>query len=317
MPGVSTVPPAAPLAAAAAFDAAQDAVDHTRRHLFPFDLRRWITLGFVAFLDQCGRGGSFGLPGGGGGGGGDGGTAGEIEAGLAWLAANVVLVSLIAAVVLAFAVAFAALVLWVNSRGVFLYLDDVATGRAEVARPWREHAGHAASYFAWNFGLTMVTLTTVLLFVVGIAAAVLLIVRGRPGSAAIGVAVIVSLGLALFAVVLAAMLASVALRDFVAPLQMATGRSCGDAIRLLGGLLRAQPWPFALYLLLKLCFAMALAVVSAIVGCCTCCCGFLPVIAQTILQPGYYFDRAWPLHLLRRLGFDLVAPPPAMLPPSP
>jgi hypothetical protein len=29
------------------------------------------------------------------------------------------------------------------------------------------------------------------------------------------------------------------------------------------------------------------------------------VVAQTILQPAYYFERAWPLHVLRRLGYDL------------
>ena len=48
-------------------DAAQQALEHTRRQLFPFRFERWLALGFVAFLDQCGRtqtGFSTGFPGG-------------------------------------------------------------------------------------------------------------------------------------------------------------------------------------------------------------------------------------------------------------
>jgi hypothetical protein len=314
---VAVAPPLAPLPASAALDAAQDAVDQARRHLFPFDFKRWLTLGFLAFLDQCGRGFGSQFPGGpggtGGGGGGNGGGA-DVEAGLAWLSAHVVLVAVAAAVVLAFVVALLAVTLWVNSRGVFMYLDNVATGRADVGRPWREHAGHASSYFAWSFGLNLATLTAVLLVVAAMAAVGLLMMRGHVHTQALGVLVIVGLVFVLLAVIAASALMSVALRDFAAPLQMATGADCGAALRLFGGLLRANKGLFALYLLLKVCFATALAVVVLIVGCCTCCCGFLPVVTQTILQPGFYFERAWSVHLLRRLGYGV---PPPLAPADP
>jgi hypothetical protein len=302
------------VSASAPLDAMQQAIEHTRRHLFPFRFERWLALGFVAFLDQCGRGGaSFNVPGPGGWGGADGagsGAGAEVQSALAWLAAHVVLVSLLAALVLAIIVTVTALVLWINSRGVFMYVDDVATGRADVARPWREHARLASSYFAWSFGLTMATLTVVLLLVLAIGAVVVVMVRGRPPAVAAGVALIVGLALVLLAVVFAVTLASVALRDFVAPLQMVTGRSCGEASRVLLGLLRAHPGVFVVYVLLKIAVTLAVATVALVVGCCTCCFGFLPVIAQTALQPAYYFERAWPLYVLRQLGHDLLAPPP-------
>lgn len=294
---------------ASPLDAAQQAVEHTRRHLFPFRFERWLALGFVAFLDQCGRSGGFSFNVPGPGGFGDAGKTGrDVETGLAWLAAHVVLVSLIAAVVLAFTVALIAVVLWVNSRGVFMYVDDVASGRSDVARPWREHAGQASSYFAWSFGLSMATLTAVLLLVAAMAAVGVLMVRGRPPTVVLGVAIIVALALLLLGLVLAAALASVGLRDFVAPLQLATGRPCGEAVRLFGGLLRAHPGAFVVYVLLKIVLMLAVAVAAVIVGCSTCCCGFLPVVAQTVLQPAYHFERAWPLYLLRPLGYDLLEP---------
>jgi hypothetical protein len=307
--------------ASAPLDAAQQALDHTRRHLFPFQLDRWLALGFVAFLDQCGRSGPFGnVPsppgGGGGGGGGKGGGGADIEPVLTWLGAHVLLVSFIAAAVLVFVVALTALALWLSSRGVFMYLDDVATGRSDVARPWREHAAHASSYFAWSFALAMATMVAVLLLVLAGGAAVVVLMRARsPAMTVAGVAAIVGLVTVLLALALAAALASLALRDFAAPLQMETGRPCGEALRLVLSLVRAHPGVFAVYVLLKMCFAMVVGLAAVIVGCCTCCFGFLPVVAQTILQPAFYFDRAWPVYLLRLLGHDPF-PAAAVLPGS-
>jgi hypothetical protein len=130
---------------------------------------------------------------------------------------------------------------------------------------------------------------------------------------AAGVAAVAGLVLALLAVVLAAVLASMALRDFVAPLQVVSGLGCGEALRLFAGLVRAHPGVFLVYVILKVAFMAALAIAALVAGCCTCCIGFLPVVAQTVLQPAYYFERAWPLFVLRRLGYDafaaLTAPP--------
>jgi hypothetical protein len=296
--------------AAAALDAAQLALDHTRRHLFPFRFERWLVLGFVAFLDQCGRsggGGGFNVPAPGGGGGHGSGAGAQVERVLAWLGEHVLLVSVLAAVTLALMVVITAVVLWINSRGVFMYVDNVASGRADVARPWREHAGHASSYFAWSFALAMGTMTVVLLLVLAGGTAALFLFRGRPPSAMLaGVAVIVVLVFVLLAVVLAVSLFSLALRDFVAPLQLHTGRPCGEALRLFLRLLRAHPGVFVVYVLLKIGFAVVTGLAMLVVGCCTCCCGFLPVVAQTILQPAFYFERAWSLYLLRQLGHDLL-----------
>jgi hypothetical protein len=62
------------------------------------------------------------------------------------------------------------------------------------------------------------------------------------------------------------------------------------------------------YLLLKIVFAIALSLVTLVAACLTCCCVLLPVVMQTALQPLFYFERAWSLHLLRQLGYDLIVP---------
>jgi hypothetical protein len=297
-----------------AFDAAQEAIEHTRRHLFPFRFERWLVLGCVAFLDQCGRPsgmrGGFKVPAPGGWGRGDG-AGPEVARAVEWLATHALIVAAVGAAIFTVVIAFSALVLWLNSRGVFMYLDNVASGRADFERPWREHAARAGSYFAWSFGLALATLAGVLLLGGAAAVAVVMLVSGPRGSgltAGLGLGAVFMLFVAL---IVSAGLASLALRDFVAPLQVRAGVGCREAMRLLLDLLRAHPGVFVVYVLLKIVFSIGAGIVLVVAACLTCCCVLLPVVLQTALQPIFYFERAWSLFLLRQLGYDLVSAPPA------
>lgn len=301
-------------------DAARAAWQHTRSQLFPIRLERWLVLGLLAFLDQCGRafrggGGSSGS--GGGNGHGPGGAwppdFSEIGAWLQraseWLAAHATLIALGAVGgILVFGLV-AAVVLWVNARGVFMYADAVATGRAEVSRPWRQHAEAASSYFGWSLGISLAMAFTVLfaagLVVVTVFAFVGGRLQGTGGWLMLAAMVPVLLLLALAFPLLA--LAGVALRDFVAPLQMATGLPCGAAARLLESLVVAQPGVFVLYLLLKVLVVVGTGLVVVIGGCLTCCLGFLPIVMQTAFQPLFHFERGLSLMLLRQMGYDVGA----------
>jgi hypothetical protein len=293
-------------------DAARDAYQHARRDLLPFRLETWLALGLVAFLDQCGRAGGLGSP-----------PVGSPEIGGRyhpelppvdrvgdWFTGHLALVMGIAAVAIALLLALTALALWVNSRGVFIYMDDVARGRAEISRPWHEHAERASSYFVWSFGLA-VGLLAAMFGLLGIGAvAVLSVMRGGL-LAGVFVSGVLALMVPVFVLLLlGGVVASIALRDFAAPLQWKTGFACGDALRLLLSLVRASPGPFVLYLLLKVAFAIAATIVITLGGCLTCCLGFLPVVKQTLFQPVFYFERAWSLHFLRLFGYDLVSREP-------
>lgn len=297
-----------------ALDAAQRAIEHTQRQLFPFRFERWLVLGCVAFLDQCGRrSGITGLnfpgswyrdPGGGP----DEGDVGKV---VEWLATHAVIVGAVAAAVLTIVIGFMALVLWLNSRGVFMYVDNVASGRADFERPWREHAARADSYFAWSFGLALATLVGCLLLFAGGIVAVVALVSGPRGAgltAGVGLAVIL---VAFLGLILVASLASVGLHDFVAPLQIRAGVGAGVALRRLLDLVQAHPGAFAIYILLKIVFSVVAGVLVVVAACFTCCCALLPVVMQTALQPLFYFERAWPLFLLRQLGYDLFTETPA------
>ena len=101
-------------------------------------------------------------------------------------------------------------------------------------------------------------------------------------------------------------LAHLALRDFVAPLQMVTGLSCGAAARLLETLLTSHPGAFLLYLLLKILLFAVTGVVVLVGGCLTCCIAFLPVVRADGL----------PAALLLRASMAPLPPAPVGLRPA-
>ena len=303
--------PAIPLAEPSPIEAAREAFEHTRRLLFPFRFEHWLTLGFVAFLEQCGRGGIGGAvpggpPGGSLPGAGTGTGTGSLSDIGTWVNAHLAVIVAVAAGALVVVIAVVALMLWIGSRATFVYIEDVATGRAELSRPWSAHAERANSYFAWRFGLAAGFLVAVFLLVALAIGAAVLIARGGVTGAGLGTVVLIALVPLFFLLLLAGSLASVALRDFVAPLQMHTRTSCGPAVQLLWSLVRVHPVPFLLYVLLKVVFEVAQGVLLVLAACLTLCCILLPVVTQTALQPLFFFERAWSLCLLRQMGYDLL-----------
>lgn len=301
-----------------AIDAAQAALAHTRVALFPIRFQKWIVLGFLAFLDQCGR--TFN---GGGSSWRDGrnhpsweGTGGvgekvarAIDTAAAWLSAHAAWVAIGATLGLLAICLIVAVVLWVNARGTFMYLDAVSGGRTDLGRSWTQHARAADSYFGLRFALALVMLAVVL-FAGGIVGVGLLAFASGRLEGATGPLVLIALvpvvALVIIALPLLA-LAGMALRDFVAPLQVVTGLGPGPAARVLEGLLVANPGAFIVYLLLKLLIVIATGMVVVVGGCLTCCLGFLPVVLQTLFQPLFFFERSFPLFLLKQMGYDVPA----------
>lgn len=308
-------PAARPLSALAA---AQQAAELVKQRLFPFNLQRWVALGFVAFLDRCGRGGggggggNWGIPGGpsgdGSGASGASGAADELASMTRWVIEHLAIIIAAGIAILALVIALMALVTFLRSRGTFMYIDDVATGRAEIVRPWREHADRAWSFFAWAFGVSLAALAVALVLAVPLVAAIVSMIRSGPSCLTVGG--IVALILTFIGLGLGVALFNVLLRDFAAPLQLALGVPCGTALGVAWGLVKANPLTFLAYLALKIVFGILLAFAALFAGCFTCCIGFLPVISHTILQPLFYFERAWSLFLLRQAGYDVFPAPP-------
>lgn len=294
-----------------AIDALGEAISHMRAKLFPFSFVGWITLGFVSLLESCGSGG------------GTGGMQNRmgnrpgsfedptrmIESAFGWIAAHMIIFVGILMGLMVISLIF----MWLRSRTIFVYIDDVASGRFDLVRPWGQHGAHADSFFILSLVVQGAALILIVL-VIGLGGFFVLWARanewatGAIALAAIPIAFVFVLSL------LVAALLNMVLRDFVAPLQISRNVGAREAGGLFLSMFSASPGLWIGYALLKFVVGIGVGIVVLIGSCLTCCIGALPLINQTLFQPIYYAERAWSLKLLAQLGEDVT---PKVMPPPP
>jgi hypothetical protein len=133
------------------------AFEKTKEILFqPFNLAKWFTIGFCAWLATLGNGGGFNGPGGPGGGSGNGGPSPDFQQEINNLKEGFLehlhIIIPVAIVVFAVILMISALVIWLKSRGQFMFLDCVARNVAEVVNPWKHYAADVmAGWYGCRF----------------------------------------------------------------------------------------------------------------------------------------------------------------------
>jgi hypothetical protein len=294
------------------------AVERMRQMLFqPFDLVKWLVLGFSAWLAGLASGA----------GGGTGASnfdsdawdrPGDVlrECGHAWdrllenvflLPLGLLLISLLLVIVL--------LLLWISSRAKFIFLDNVVHDRAQIKEPWKRFQRLGNSLFLWRFGFVaacFAVLMGVALLVLAPAATLSLhdAVRGLSFAGMfLGILLAAVIGVVIAYILLL-------LENFVIPIMYRFDLKATDAWRAFLPWLRAHPGWFFLYGLFVLLAAIPVAFVIALLVCCTCCIVALPYIGTVILLPMWVAYRALGPEFLAQFDpkFDLFTP---ALPPIP
>ena len=93
----------------------------------PFDLGRWMVIGFTAWLASLGEGGggNFNF-----------GNSSKSANGLGEaVRAHLGIILVLGAIILVVAFAIGIVLTWLNARGRFMFLDNAMTGQARVAEP--------------------------------------------------------------------------------------------------------------------------------------------------------------------------------------
>jgi hypothetical protein len=300
----------------------QRAIARARSILFtPFRLETWLVLGFAAFLSEWLSGGwghaswerKLGrghFPGGLS----SGSQLHDLLPALVWgpLLAGLILLALAGGILL----------LWLGSRGKFVFLDDVAHGRAAIVEPWNRFAPLGNSLFLWKLGfwvLSGLVIGGVVFATLG--AGLLAWLRFREP---LIVAPPVFVGLAsagLFA--LGAAFVGLMLDDFVVPLMYRHGVRASEAWRRFLPLLRERLGQFVLYALFVLVLLAVVAAAVMAVGFATCCVGFLllmmPYVSQVVLLPLHVAYRGLGPEFLAQFGpeFQVFVSAPATHAPMP
>jgi hypothetical protein len=311
-------------------EAIEPAYERVKQILFrPFDLTKWITIGFCAWLaglgESGGSGGSGGFNGGNNFGDGNGQQVEHLRhfyhqasdyvlANLGWLAPLVGFLFLVI-------VALWLVILWLSSRGKFMFLHCVVLDTAEVEVPWTKFAGVGNSLFWFRLVLSLIGLVLMLPLLAFLAVDILrMVLHGEADVATVMLAI--GLGLVFFLVAMMFAVVHKFMVDFVVPIMFQRGGKCLAAWREFLELLSAHPGKFIIYILFQIVLTMVISmiVLLAVIG--TCCIAgclmILPFVGTVVLLPVIVFKRAYPLYYLAQFGeqYDVFPKPPPPPPPA-
>ncbi len=287
----------------------------------PFDLGRWMVLGFTAWLAQLADGTAAGS------GGQDmfkfrkdlnsDSIRDSADSAWGWLAdfagsaGGILLMALILVGVLVVSV----LLLWISSRGRFMFLDNLVHDRTEVTTPWQEFRVEGDSLFLWQFVYGIVAFV-VLGAVIGGFVILLVPTAVLDLPAGIGLLAAVGLGMTLFLVVTVLAFIEYFLHHFIVPIMHKQRVSATAAWGLFLPLLRTHAGAFVLFGLFYLAITTAMGIAYVIGGVLTCCLGLLlmalPYLGTVLTLPISVLGRFINLEFLAQFGddFNLLSPLP-------
>jgi hypothetical protein len=280
------------------------ALTRTGRMLFkPFEWRKWFVLGFCAWLANLGEGGGANFnPGGGGRGGRSGGGPGPFDPVLEWIREHVGLVILVAVVAFLVILAVSLVVMWLSSRGKFMFLDGVVRNRGAVVEPWHRFRTPGNSLFGFRVVFGLAALAVVLLIAgAGLAIAWPDVQAERFGAMAVAGILAGALLMMPFIAVLG--IVFLLLEDFVVPVMYLRG------VRTLAawGILWREVLPghvgkIVLFYLMRIVLGFGIAVVAIVATCFTCCLTIIPYLGTVILLPIFVFMRSYSVYFLQQFG---------------
>jgi hypothetical protein len=288
----------------------------------PFDLGRWFVIGFCAWLAGLGENGfNFQTPHGSSRHGGSPDLQHDFQQVRDYIAHNLYWIVPLAAVVLIVVLGLGILMLWLNSRGKFMFLHCVALNKAEVTEPWHKYASLAHSLFIFRLVLALIGLVISLPTIGLIGVLIYGIVSSHEWTFA-GTVFLAALVMTWLLMAIAFALIGKFTRDFVVPIMFLRGKRCVESWGIFRDLLVENVWQFVLYLLFQIVIgiAISLLILTAVLVtlCIAGCLLAIPYVGTVLLLPVLVFQRTYSLHYLALYGseFNVFPPPGYPAPPS-
>jgi len=271
-----------------------EAFELMKRILFqPFELKKWLVIGFAAFLAHLGAGFNFNY---------NYGDRSQFPQELSdafhqiplWIIVVGATFGII--LIITIAVVFA----WLRSRGRFIFIDCIVKNRAAIVQPWREFREQGTSYFLFSLLIGC----SFFIFAALLSLPFLLpIVRGVTFPHLHDVYLISVI--VLWAVVICLLVFAWALvaHLMVAIMYRRRCRVC-EAFSVVVSLIAAYPGEIVLYCLFWLVLGLGSLVVGCVTICATCCIAAIPYVGTVILLPVFVVLRSFSLCFLRQFGSD-------------
>ena len=271
-----------------------EAFELMKRILFqPFDLKKWLVIGFAAWLANLGAGGggNFNIPDG------EHKEAHKFNEAIGQISQPVLItgICVVVCIVLILIVVFA----WLRARGRFILVDCIVRNRAAIVEPWKEFRAEGNSFFL--FSLLMVLAFIVVIAVAGLGLILPFIPWGNHVEPGIGFWI----GLSLFVFVVVCLAFVWALIcQLMVPIMYRQRCRARLAFTQAVDLVSYHPGPILLYVLFLLLLAVAMCMIACAVTCATCCIAAIPYVGTVILLPIPVTLGGFSLLFLRQFGSE-------------
>jgi hypothetical protein len=273
----------------------------------PFDISKWFRIGFTAWLagfTDC-DGGS----------GGNGGQNNHVdwdeffsfpETAWNWLLDNPLWFNLIIVGVVLLVIVIS-VVIWISSRGKFMFLHNVANNKADISEPWHEYRKEGNSLFLFELFWGWLAVAVFISFLAHCFLTGTSLYYADATNVAIFTA-IAQMVLLLIGYIIVFGYISLFLKDFVVPIMYKHRVGVLKGWSTFLALFARKLFPFILYGLFI--FVLGIGIVIGVIffAVLTCCIGLLliaiPYIGAVILLPISYTLRAFSIEFLAQFGDD-------------
>jgi hypothetical protein len=269
-----------------------EAFELMKRILFqPFDLKKWLVIGFAAWLASLGGGiGSFDYQT-------DGGKEiKKVNDAISQIPHSILVAGIVLVIVLV--LVLIVLFAWLRARGGFMFIDCIVRNRGAIAEPWRDFRKEGNSYFLFSllvvFGL---------LVFAGLLSLPLVIPAIQNDDFLRNHDVYLISALAAWILVMILfVLAWALIGSFMMPIMYRQRCNASEAFNVVTRLIAAHIGEMLLYCLFWIVLALASAMVGCIAACATCCIVAIPYVGTVILLPVFVLLRSFSLLFLRQFG---------------
>jgi hypothetical protein len=285
-----------------------EAFELMKKILFqPFDLKKWLVIGFAAWLASLGAGGggNFNYP-----------SKHDEMHKLNDAISQIPHPILVGGIVLLGVLVLVLIVLcaWLRARGGFMFVDCIVKNRGAVAEPWREFRRDGNSYFLFSllvgFGL--------LLFAGLLSLPLVLPAIKDDNFLRTHSVYLISAIAGWILVMILLILAWALVTSFMVPIMYRQRCRAVEGFATATRLIAAHPGEILLYCLFWIVLALGSAMVGCIAACATCCIAAIPYVGTVILLPLFVLLRSFSLLFIRQFGpdYDVWASfmPPEFLP---
>jgi hypothetical protein len=284
-----------------------EAIEKTKAILFrPFDVEKWLVIGFCAWLANLLQGGFHG------------GNfndfhkhhhAPEMAKILESFQAHIIAISIFTTIGAVFIIGIVILLLWLSSRGQFMFIDCLAKNKAQIIQPWQTYKRQANSFFGFRLLLMVIGFAVITALFVPI---IFFAIAAKVSSSIAITAIAMIFIMVLFIILASSILGFVqALAfNFVVPIMYLQKINTMAAWQRFWPMLKSHFWKIMLYLLFKLLITLCIGAIVFfifVLGCCCCCISvilLIPYIGTVILLPFPSFSKLYNLCFVRQFGSE-------------